>query len=80
MDKWEIQHKIKDKWYLRGFTAMCIASFLSGFIFGEIAHYMIPINGAVIAAFCFVMYKSELANRLLYSYEKPSRKKRKKKK
>ena len=77
MDKWEIQEKIKDKWYVRGFAAMCAISFLSGFFLGEIAHYMIPINGIIVFAFCFMMYKSELADKLLYSYEKRPKAKKK---
>lgn len=79
MDKWEIQQKIKDKWFTRGMITLLVVSFLSGFIFGEIAHYMVPINAVIVLGFCFMMYKSELANKLLYSYEKPSRAKRKKK-
>ena len=79
MDKWQMQEKIEDKWLTRGMIALLVVSFLSGFIFGDIAHYMVPINAIIVFGFCFMMYKSELANKLFYSYEKPSRAKRKKK-
>ena len=80
MNKWEIQASIKDKWFVRGMMLLMIVSFLNGFFFGDTAHYIIPISAAFVAGICYLMYKSELADKLLYNYETQSKTKRKKKK
>ena len=51
-----------------------------GFFFGDTAHYIIPISAAFVAGICYLMYKSELADKLLNNYEIQPRTKRKKKK
>ena len=51
MNKWEIQEKIKDKWLTRGSIALLVVSFLSGFIFGDIAHYVVPMNAIIVFGF-----------------------------
>ncbi len=48
--------------------------------FGDTAHYIIPISAAFVAGICYLMYKSELADKLLNNYEIQPRTKRKKKK
>ena len=80
MNKWEIQATIKDKWFVRGMVLLMIVSFLNGFFFGDTAHYIIPISAAFVAGICYLMYKSELADKLLNNYEIQPRTKRKKKK
>jgi hypothetical protein len=64
MTKYELAEKIKDKWFLRGFVAAGIGAFLSGLL-SDNSQVVSPISTVIIAALCFVTYKSELASALL---------------
>ena len=78
MSKYEIQAKIKDKWFVRGFIISMLAAFFVGFIVDvkESEMIVLPIVVITIIALCYFMYTSELSNALMnYSEDKKKSKK-----
>tara|TARA_B110000503_G_C6882350_1_gene303258 strand:- start:277 stop:489 length:213 start_codon:yes stop_codon:yes gene_type:complete len=69
MTKYELEAKIKDKWFVRGFVATLIVSLLSAH-FSDNSQIAILISAVITVALSFLFYKSELATSLLNHKEK----------
>ena len=75
MNKFELQDKIKEKWVTRGLISQLPVGFLSGLLSDVLNGVVIfLVLGLIVLAFCFSMYKSELASALMWNTNKKKEK------
>ena len=80
MNKFELQDKIKEKWVTRGIISLIPVGLLTGLL-SDVLHPVVIflVLGLIVLAFCFSMYKSELASALMWSTNETKKKRKKRK-